>query len=80
VIRNLVTGPEALVRRVSSHLAPVARWIFRGRFDKRIAMDQIVSIEGLEIHLKRNAASYAPGASERWIARHLLRFLPGTGE
>jgi hypothetical protein len=80
VLLNLVTGPESLVRRVSSHVAPVAGWIFRGRFDKRIPMDEVESIKGLEIHLKRDAKSYAVGASERWIARHLIRLIPGAGE
>jgi hypothetical protein len=79
VLRDLVCGPEALMRRVSSRLKRPGRFLFRGRFDKRIPLADIDRMDGLEIQLKRDAEAYEVGASERWLVSHLLRFIPGFG-
>ncbi len=74
----LLVGPEALAGRVSSRLHPLARWIFRGRFDHRLPLDEIGEI-GPTLNLRRNAASYTVGDADAWVLRHILRFIPGSG-
>lgn len=74
----ILVGPEALAGRVSSRLRPLARWIFRGRFDHRVSIDEIGAI-GPVLNLRRSAGSYALGSADAWVLRHILRFIPGSG-
>lgn len=78
VLVDMVSGPVALVRRLSSHLTPLARLIFGLRFEAHIPMTEIETI-GPTVCLKRDAAAYAAGDSEHWIVEHILRFIPGSG-
>jgi hypothetical protein len=79
ILRHVVCGPEALLRRLSSRLGGVAAKLFRGRFDHRIPIDDIEELSDLQIVLKKPASEYAVGASERWIRRRIFRFIPGSG-
>ena len=78
VLVHLVTGPQALIRRLASHLRRPARFIFRDRFDHRISLEDVTDI-GPTIKLRRRAFEYRTGQADRWIARHLLRYIPGSG-
>jgi sporulation protein YlmC with PRC-barrel domain len=78
VLINLVTGPQALARRVSSRLLPIFRFFLRDRFEHRISVKEVESF-GPTLHLRDKAADYPVGQSERWIAEHILRWIPGSG-
>ena len=78
VLVQLVTGPQALIRRLGSHLRGPARFIFRDRFEHRISVDDVTDI-GPTIKLRRRASEYRTGQADRWIAKHLLRYIPGSG-
>lgn len=78
VLTGLVVGPQALVGRVASRLVPLARFILRDRFDHCIPMSEIEEM-GTTIRLRGTAEEYPIARSERWIARHILRFIPGSG-
>ena len=78
VLEHLVAGPQALLGRFSMRLEPIARFIFRNRFEHQIPLTDIEDV-GPTIKLKKNADEYAVGESDRWIARHILRFIPGSG-
>jgi len=75
---DISTGPEALAGRVSSRLRPAARRLLRGRFDARIPLADVEEM-GPTIRLRRPAAAYRTGRSDRWVAEHLLRWIPGSG-
>jgi len=75
---EIVSGPEALAGRVSSRLRPVARRLLGGRLDTRIPLADVEEM-GPTIRLKRPADGYRTGRSDRWIAEHLLRWIPGSG-
>jgi hypothetical protein len=78
VLTDIVSGPQALARRVSSHLHPIFRYVLRDRFEHRIPIEEIEDFQPT-LHLRRNAADYQVGQSERWIANHILRWIPGSG-
>ncbi|MGZ3639430.1 MAG: hypothetical protein ACXVCX_16500 [Ktedonobacterales bacterium] len=74
----ILTGPQALAGRVASRLVPLARFIFRDRFERRIPMSEVVET-GLTVRLRGDASDYPIGQSERWLANHIVRFIPGSG-
>lgn len=76
VLTNLVTGPQALAGRVSSHLRPVFRFLLRDRFEHSIALGEVENF-GPTINLRGRAADYPAGQSDRWIADHILHWIPG---
>ena len=78
VLINLVTGPQALAARVSSHLRPLARFLFRDRFEHSIPISEVKEI-GPTLYLRGIPEDYAVGQSDRWIADHILRWIPGNG-
>ncbi len=78
VLINVVTGPQALARRVASRLEPFFKFLFRDRFEHRISLDEIEEF-GPTLRLRNKATSYKVGQSDRWIAEHILRWIPGSG-
>ncbi len=78
VLANLVTGPQALAGRVAHWLEVVMRFVFRGRFERTIPTSEIEGI-GPTIKLRGRAEEYLVGQSDRWIARHILRYIPWSG-
>jgi hypothetical protein len=78
VLCQLAMGPQALAGRVSVRLEPVARLIFRDRFERYIPLGE-VEYFGPNVPLRGVATAYDTGQSERWIARHILRWIPGSG-
>ena len=78
VLINVVTGPQALARRVTSHLEPFFKFLFRDRFEHRISLKEIEEF-GPTLRLRNKATSYKVGQSDRWIAEHILRWIPGSG-
>ena len=77
-LTHLVVGPQALAGRVSSSLGDMFRFFLRDRFDYRIAIGEVKKI-GPTLILRGRAEEYAVGQSERWIADHILRWMPGNG-
>jgi hypothetical protein len=75
---RLRTGPRALARRFGALPGKIAGFVFRDRFERGIALDEIAEV-GLEVRLRGQAENYAVGQSERWLVAHVLRFIPGSG-
>jgi len=78
VLKNIITGPQALTGRVASHLRPIARFLLRDRFEHRIPLRDVEDF-GPTLHLRGKASDYSVGQSERWIRDHNLRWIPGNG-
>lgn len=78
MLRHIVTGPEALAGRVASRLRPLARWLLRGHFEHRIPLGDVETF-GPTLCLRKKARDYRVGQSDRWIADHVLRWIPGSG-
>lgn len=78
MLSHIVTGPEALTGRVASHLRPFARWLLRGHFEHRIPLSDVETF-GPTLCLHKTAQDYRVGQSDRWIADHILRWIPGSG-
>ena len=78
VLTNLVTGPQALAGRVSSCLEPIFRFFLRDRFEHRIPVKEVENF-GPTLHLRGKAAQYPVGQADKWIADHILRWIPGSG-
>jgi len=78
MLTNLVTGPQALAVRFSSHLRPVVRFLLRDRFEHRVPMSEVKEF-GPTLRLRGMSKDYAVGQSDRWIAEHILRWIPGNG-
>ncbi|HJT58216.1 MAG TPA: hypothetical protein VJ761_17055 [Ktedonobacteraceae bacterium] len=78
VLTNLVTGPQALAGRVAKHLRPIFRFLLRDRFEQRISIKEVENF-GPTLHLRGKATEYPVGQSDRWLADHILRWIPGSG-
>ncbi len=78
VLTSIFTGPQALAGRFSPALRHLARKLFRDHFDYRISLHEIES-SGPTLRLRGKAAEYPLGSSERWIAKNILRWIPGSG-
>ena len=78
VLTQIVTGPQALAGRVWEPLRVLSRIIFHDRFEHSIPLSEVREV-GPTIHLKGEAEHYKPGQSDRWIAQHVLRWIPGSG-
>ena len=77
-LTHLATGPQALAGRVSERLRPLARAIFHDRFEHAIPLSEVTEF-GPTLRLTGKATDYATGQSDRWIASHILRWIPGSG-
>jgi hypothetical protein len=78
VLISLVSGPQALMARVSPRLTPFARWLFRDKFDHSIPISDVERF-GPTLRLHGRADDYRIGSSEHWIAQYILRWIPGSG-
>lgn len=78
VLTHVITGPQALAGRVNLRLKALFRLVLHDRFEHRIPMREIEKF-GPTLHLRGKAENYAVGQSERWIANHILRWIPGSG-
>lgn len=78
VITHLVSGPQALAGRVALPLRGLFQAIFHDRFEVSIPISEVQEF-GPTLRLRGKANDYRIGESERWIAAHILRWLPGSG-
>jgi hypothetical protein len=76
-VTAILAGPQALAGRISSRLRPFARRLLRDRFDSRIPIEEIAEL-GLTIRLRGSAQDYRLGASDRWLADHVIGRIPGA--
>jgi len=76
ILTYLVAGPQALAGRINTHLRDLFRFFFRDRFEQRIPLSEVTKF-GPTLHLRGKAKDYAVGQSDRWIAEHILRWIPG---
>lgn len=77
-LTHLVAGPQALAGRVNWHLGALFRFFLRDHFEHRISIDEVTRF-GPTLTLRGKAEDYPVGQSERWIAEHILRWIPGNG-
>ena len=78
VLTSLITGPQALARRTAAPLEALIRFFLRDRFEQRININDVEHF-GPTLRLRGKAADYQTGQSEKWIADHILRWIPGSG-
>lgn len=78
LLTALLEGPQALAGRISPRLQHFLRLLLRGRFESRIPFSEVVAI-GPTLRLRQGVDAYTVGQSERWIARYVLRWIPGSG-
>jgi hypothetical protein len=78
VLQALATGPEALFGRIGQPMRRLAHLLLRGRFEHEIPLGEVKDFDQ-GIALRGRAADYPSGQSERWIADHILRWIPGNG-
>lgn len=78
ILTHVITGPQALAGRVNLRLKALFRLVLRDRFEHRIPMSEIEKF-GPTLYLRQRAEHYAVGQSDRWIADHILRWIPGSG-
>jgi sporulation protein YlmC with PRC-barrel domain len=78
ILTNLLTGPEALAGRVSSHLRPIVHFFLHARFEHCIPITEIDDFQPT-LRLRGKAIDYSTGQSDRWIANHIFRWIPGSG-
>jgi hypothetical protein len=65
------------VGRIGSCLRPLAHLLLRGRFEHRIPVAEIEDV-GPTVRLRGTAEEYGLDRSDRWLAEHILRFIPGS--
>jgi hypothetical protein len=78
VLTELTTGPQALAGRVARPLRALFQLLFRNRFENSIPLSEVEEF-GPTLHLHKKAADYPVGQSDRWLADHILRWIPGSG-
>ena len=78
VLTDLVTGPQALAGRVARPLRTLFQRLLQDHFEQRIPLKEIEEF-GPTLRLHKKAKDYPVGQSERWIADHILRWIPGSG-
>ena len=78
-LTHLVVGPQALAGRINSHLRTLFHFFLRDRFEHSIPISEVTRF-GPTLYLRGKADDYAVGQSERWIAKHILRWIPGNGQ
>lgn len=78
-LTHLVTGPQALAGRIHPLLRALFHLFLRDRFEHRIPLDEVTRF-GPTLFLRNTANEYDVGQSDRWIARHILRWIPGSGQ
>jgi hypothetical protein len=78
VLIGLCVGPQALARRVSGRLGPIARFLLREKFEHVIPMEEITGVS-LDLRLRQNAVHFSVGQADDWVVNHILRFIPGNG-
>ena len=78
-LTQLVVGPQALAGRISLHLRALFHFFLRDRFEHSIPISEVTRF-GPTLYLRGKAEDYAVGQSERWIAKHILCWIPGNGQ
>lgn len=78
VLVNLITGPQALAGRIAHPLRHLFRFFLHDRFEYTIPLADVREF-GPTLYLSGKADDYATGRSERWLARYILCWIPGSG-
>ena len=78
ILTNIITGPQALAGRVATPLRSIFALLLHDRFEHRISLREVEEF-GPTLRLHGKAKDYTLGQSEKWIADHILRWIPGSG-
>lgn len=74
----LLMGPLAFAGRIGAPLRKLVRFLLKDRFETAIPLEDVEEF-GPTLRLRKKAVEYTTGNSERWIASHILRWIPGSG-
>jgi hypothetical protein len=77
-VTYVLLGVEAHVGRIAHPLRRFLARFLKGRFEKRVPVSEIEEI-GPTVRLRGMATDYDLDSGDRWVARKLLRFIPGNG-
>src|SRR5258708_22307527 len=78
VLTTVVTGPQALAGRVATPLRSFFQCLLQDRFEHSIPIGEIEKF-GPTLRLRGKEMDYPVGQSDRWVAEHILRWIPGSG-
>ncbi len=78
-LTHLLLGPQALAGRINRHVQACFQFFLRDRFEHSIPISEVTRF-GPTLILQGKAEDYRVGQSERWIAQHILRWIPGNGQ
>jgi hypothetical protein len=75
---NLCLGVETHLRRLSRRVSRFAHRYLRGRFEKSVGVGEVEEL-GPTVRLRGMASDYDLDSGDQWVARKILRFIPGNG-
>lgn len=75
---SILVGPEAQAGAVWGRLRHGLHRLLKGRFEHAIPMTEVEEL-GPTIRLTQRAEAYHLDGADRWLDRHVLRFIPGNG-
>ena len=78
VLTVLVAGPQALAGRVLRPLRSLLQRLLHDRFERTIPLCEVEEF-GPTLQLRGKAEDYTLGQADRWLAEHVLRWLPFSG-
>ncbi|QBD75371.1 hypothetical protein EPA93_04885 [Ktedonosporobacter rubrisoli] len=76
-VTHVVVGPQALAGRIATPLRNLLRALLHDRFDHCIPLSEVEQF-GATLRLRQPASNYEVGKSDAWIAKHILRWIPGS--
>jgi hypothetical protein len=77
-IEAILVGPQVLLGRISYRLRGVAGRVLGERFLHRVPIEEVEEL-GPTVRLRKHARDYRVADGDRWVADHLLRYIPGNG-
>jgi len=77
VLTVLLAGPQALAGRVLRPLRSLLQRLLHDRFERTIPLCEVEEF-GPTLQLRGNAEDYALGQADRWLAKHVLKWIPGS--
>ena len=75
---SMLVGPEAQAGAVWSRLRQWLHRLLKGRFEHAIPLTEAEEL-GPTVRLAQRAEAYHLDGADRWLNRHVLRFIPGNG-
>jgi hypothetical protein len=77
-VQAILVGPQVLLGRISYRLRGFAGRVLGERFLHRIPIEEVEEL-GPTVRLRKHARDYRVADGDRWVADHVLRYIPGNG-